>query len=111
MLTKDKLLSYTARRVEKVLVPMADGHVFVRGMTTQERDDHELFALENDSNSGTRVMMILNTACDEKGELIFTAEDIPALKVMDSAISQPIYSKACEMAYFTKEDVEELEKN
>jgi len=111
MLTKDRLLSFCFRRVEKIEVPMAGGHVFVRAMSTQERDEHELFSMKNDSNSGSRVMMILNTACDEKGELIFSADDIPMIEKMDIAVSQPIYAKAIDMAYFTEEDVEELEKN
>lgn len=111
MISKETLLSSCKRKIEKVNVPLDGGHVFVRSMTAKERDDYELASLETGNNNSSRVMMLLHTVCDKDGELIFSEDDIALIGEMDGAIVQPIYNKAVDLAYITKEDIEELEKN
>ena len=111
MISKTTLLSCNERRIEKVDLPLDGGHVFVRGLTAAERDGYEIASLETGHNSGSRVMMLIQTVCDESGELVFTSKDAEAIGNMDIRAVQPIYNKALEMAYFTEEDVKGLEKN
>jgi hypothetical protein len=111
MISKSTLLSCNERRIEKVDLPLDGDHVFVRSLTTSERDKYELASIETGLNSGSRVMMLIQTVCDESGELVFTEEDAEVVGAMDIRVSQPIYNKALDMAYFSEKDIKELEKN
>ena len=111
MISKETLLSACKKRIEKVEVPLEGGHVFVKSMTAQERDDYEITAMEIGAKTFSRAMMVIFSACDKDGNLIFSSDDIEAVKNMDASIVQPIFNKALDLSYFTAEDIEELEKN
>jgi len=98
------------RKIEKVDVPGMKGHVYVLQMTAQERDDYEALLYADGENMGSRAIMVLRTACNEDGTLIFCNDDIEKLKAMPAALLQPIFNKAIDLASFSKKDIEELEK-
>ena len=76
MLTKEQILSITDKAVKEIQVPEWNGSVFVRGMTLEDVD----YCQSLDSDASSLEKMIIRFVSDADGNLLFTEEDIPALK-------------------------------
>lgn len=97
------------RRVE---VPEWGGHVFVRMLTAGERDEFEA-AQQSGGNphKDLRARLAAATVCDESGELLFTAQDVPALTAKAGRALDRIFAAAAKHNGITAADIEELRKN
>lgn len=93
--------------VEPVDTPQ--GRFYVRMMTAGQRDR---FAEEHDANPNRnfRARVILATACDEEGKLLFTARDIPAISEVPANVIDPIIRAATRLNSMTDEDIEDVRK-
>jgi len=60
---------------------------------------------------GFRAAILTATWVDEAGEPLFTAEDAAALLSKNAKTLETVVEVACKLNGFTKEDVEDLEKN
>jgi hypothetical protein len=95
---------------ELVNVPEWGGDVWVRTLSASERDQLEM-QWEKTKRVHFRARVVYYCACDEQGRDLFREEDIPVL----GAKSTTAVAKVCDVAFrlnrFTREDIEDLEKN
>lgn len=123
MLTRDQILKFEDRKLQKVDVPQWGDFVYIRSLTGSERDEFEEANLvrTRDRKRGTmsydvrlqnaKVRLIAMTACDEQGNRIFNDEDVEALGKKNSAAISLLYNVSASLSGITDEDVEELLKN
>ena len=109
MLTKAQIFEVQDVKIEKVTIPEWNGHVFVRSMTSRERDDWETGYSKDKSNM--RATFAARTVCDEAGGLIFTDGDIEDLGRRSASALSRIFDVASRLNGYGKQDIEELEKN
>lgn len=121
MLSRDRVLSQTAVIVERVDVPEWGGFVYVRVISGKTRDAFEFRIASEGAASkkakkeynppNIRARLVSLTACDEKGQLLFSEEDIQKLGELSCAALDRVFSKASEINALSKKDVEDLTKN
>jgi len=110
MLTREQILEIQDAKIEEVKIPEWGGSVFIKSMSSRERDRfEELHLSQNKAN--TRARIAAACTCDADGALLFTEADIEALGQKDGKAVNRIFSKAMDLCGFTADDVEELEKN
>ena len=123
LLKRSKLLEREELAIEKV--EFEDGNfIYVRQMTGHERDSFEQSMLKKyRDNKGNvvsieqvtedfRAKLAVQTACDEKGELIFLPSDFPILsKNMSAKKLEKIINVAQRLNAITEEDKEGIIKN
>ncbi len=95
---------------ELVTVPEWGGDVYVRTLSASERDQLEM-QWEKTKRVHFRARLVYYCACDEQGKDLFREEDVPVL----GGHSTSAITRVCDVAFrlnkFTREEVEELEKN
>jgi hypothetical protein len=95
---------------ELVNVPEWGGDVWVRTLSASERDQLEM-QWEKTKRVHFRARLVYYCCCDENGKDLFREEDVPVL----GAKSTTAVARICDVAFrlnkFTREDIEELEKN
>lgn len=113
-LSRDDILKVQDIRIEEVDVPEWGGTVFVKGMTGTERDLFETSIVET-KGKNTRVNMrniraklVVHSACDAEGGLLFTIKDVDALGKKSAAALQRVFDKASQLSGISEKDVEEL---
>lgn len=87
MLTRDSILAQSDLPKVKVEVPEWGGVLWVRSMTGSERDAFEAdaYLLQKQYGEGIgairnlRARLVVATACDESGQLLFTKADADAV--------------------------------
>jgi len=110
-LTRDQILQAKNPKPIKVEVPEWGGDVYIRSMSSKQRDDYEADAAKGIDRKNFRARMVAMTACDEEGNLLFTEEDIEALAEKDCKPMSRLLSIALDLNSFNEEDVVSLEKN
>jgi hypothetical protein len=93
MLTKDEILRANDARTEEVRVPEWGGSVYVRAMTSLERDKYESEWLRfRENNNGDvkdsthfRAFLASRVVCDETGTPLFSQADVMALSLKSGA--------------------------
>jgi hypothetical protein len=108
MLTRVSFLAPQPLERRPVVVPGL-GRCFVRAMSAGERDDFEV-AHSKSKNRDFRARLVACTVCDEEGELVFSAADIPALSALPASTLQPLVIAATEVNRLTESDVADLEE-
>jgi len=114
VLTKADILGAQDLKVERVSVPEWGGDVFLRSMSSRERDNLEAEAVgwgKGTRAPNFRARLIAQLACDEGGNALFTVADVDALGKKSGAASSRLFNKIMEMTNFTAADIEDLEKN
>lgn len=102
MLTKDQILLVTDQARKEVPVPEWGGSVFIRGMTLEDVD----FCQKLGDDSQSLEKTIVRFVCDERGESLFSEDDIPSLKKKSIQAFKRIVK---EIRLFNS--IEEAEKN
>jgi len=117
-LTKDDILKASvSTEVVPLDVPELGGTVYVRGISSGERDGYEqsVMQLRGDKLvpklSNARAKLIVLALSDEEGARLFSDADVTKLGEMPAKASQRIFDKARELAGLSEEDVSELEGN
>lgn len=118
---KNKLKDFQDTKIEKVDCPewaeIGFGEVYVRTMTGTSRDNYEMatyHASQVDAKVrvyNMRAEMVVATACDEEGELIFDKSDIEWLGTKSGAVLDRLFDAAQKLAGISAKDLEEMEKS
>jgi hypothetical protein len=116
-LTRDQILGAPKRTVRKVETPeWGEGSfVFVRSMTSRERDAFEYASLDEDRKpvlANYRARLAAATVCDEAGlELVFVEADAQALGDAQGGALDRICDVARELSGMNRRDQEAERKN
>ena len=116
-LKRDDILKRDDLKKELVSVSEWGGDVYVRCMTGPERE-----SWENDSYSmkgknieinkeNFRARLLVRVLVDEKGERLFSDQDISALGAKSAKVLDQLFSVAMRLNGLSKEDVDDLTKN
>jgi len=119
ILNKEDILQARDVVIEQVEVPEWGGTVYVRSITAAERGLIEAAAAsfkekkgKDDSFARTFTVKFASLAiCDESGQRLFDDKDIALLNQKNSAAVSRIAEAAQRLSGFTKQDMEEMEKN
>ena len=124
MLTREQILKVDDIQIEKVEVPVWHDHVFVKGLTGEERDAFEISIMrfEPGEKSGEkpktipilenmRAKLCVMTICNEKGERLFKDQDVPALGRKSADALDTCYTVAQRLSGLTESDIDKLAKN
>lgn len=117
MVTKESILQRRTPPMEAVDVPEWGGTVYVRQMTSAERDAHEgeRIVVRGDrvefSSDNVRAKLLVKCLCNEKGERLFADSDAPALGQQPSGILMRLARIAARLNSFSSDDIEAIAKN
>jgi len=115
--TKDSILSIDDMKIEEVFVPVWGDSVFVRTLTSFERDHFEATMIEDpDDNVINRLENFRARLCalgisDEKGDPVFTETDARKLGKKSSQAMGVITEAIQKLNGMTQEDQDNLVKN
>ena len=121
-LTRDDILGVQDIATETVDVPEWGGAVLVRGMTGRERDAFESSIIEQPANRAQRrngaqpqtnmenLRAKLAACCvvDEKGDRLFSTDDVAALGAKNSSALNRVFDVAMRLSGITESDVDEM---
>lgn len=116
-LTREQILGADDRPLTKVDVPEWGGHVFVRVMGGDERDEFEALQYQRNGASAKlnfrsfRARLVALTVTDESGNRLFDEGDVAALGQKSAAALDRVMSAASNANAFSAADVEDLTKN
>lgn len=112
-LTKEQILAANDMGLLEINVPEWGGSVFVRVMSVGERDAYENEWMTNKSTgvSNFRSKFLQRVLCNEKGDLLFTKDEVDALAKKSARVVGSLWEAAMKHNKLTDEDVEELAKN
>ncbi len=119
VLNKQDILQVKDAVIELVEVPEWNGSVYVRSISAAERGLIEEGAAKFKENKGKAdsfartytVKMASLAICDENGVRLFEDKDIALLQQKNAAPISRIAEIASRLSGFSKQDLEELEKN
>ncbi len=109
-LTRDAILGAQDLPVLSIPIPEWGGEVYIRTMTGGERDQFEAGWKRNPTDD-IRARLAVATLCQEDGQLLFTAADVPALSAKSSKALDRIFAASTAHSGLTDKDVEDLRKN
>jgi len=114
-LTKESLTNLPPVKIERVEIPELDSFCFVREMSSAQKDAFEDSTMFIDGKGQVqkrmenyRAKFLVQTICDEQGNLVFTMGDLPALGQLPASVAVKMFSAAQRINGMT---VEEAEKN
>jgi len=117
MLDRASILKADDLKRQVVHVPQWGGDVTVRGLTGVERDAWEAWCIAKHEEWGgnvgpnIRASLLVRTIVDDKGERLFTDEDVMALGDKSGAVLAELHAVASRLSGITASDQEELAKN
>lgn len=114
ILTKAQILAANDVKRVKLEVPEWGGEVYISTMTGTARDEFEtgVLATQRGGKVGdARARMAAATLTDEKGNLLFTYEDIEELGKKSQLALDRVVSASQKLNKMTNADLEEAEKN
>ena len=108
-LSKAKILAANDVKLEKVAVPEWGDDVFIKTLSGSERDAfEEAYSTEKMRNFRPRFLVL--TLCDDKGNRLFTDDEVNALGEKSAAVINRLFDKAWALNAFRSEDVDALGK-
>lgn len=112
-LTKQQILEADDLGLLEVSVPEWGGSVYIRVMSVGERDAYENDWLVNKSKGvdNFRAKFVQKVLCNEKGELLFTREEVDQLAKKSAKVMSTLWEAAMKHNKLSESDVEELAKN
>lgn len=110
MLTREAFLAKSLEKpaIHSLPIPEMGGEVFVRVLTSREKDNFEILCEGGKENIRARVAVMC--LCDGNGAPLFTEDDAQQLGDIPAPIMDKVFRKACKVNGFTG-DVEEELKN
>lgn len=109
-LNKKQILAANDTKLDKVHVQEWGDDVYIKTLSGTERDAfEEAYTTEKMKNFRSRFLVL--TLCDDKGERLFTDEEVDALGAKSAAVINKIFEKAWALNAFRNEDVEALGKD
>ena len=118
VLKKDEILNCNDLVTEIVSVPEWSGEVIVRCLTGEERDELESLVVQEKSEgdrkvdlSNFRARLIALSAIDEKGDRLFTIEDVIKLGKKSAKALDRVFNVAERLSALRNQDGEKAIKN
>ena len=112
-LTAEQIFGSNDGDLLKVDCPEWGGHIFLRVMDGEQREEIELVLLSEDKKKlqTAKQLVLLYSVCDDKGKPIFTNENIASLKKRNAKVVERVYAKAIAHNKMRQKDIDELEGN
>lgn len=112
-LTKEQILAADDLGLLEVKVPEWGGSVYIRVMSVGERDSYENEWMANKSTGvpNFRSKFLQRVLCNEKGELLFSKDEVEQLAKKSAAVTGRLWEAAMKHNKLSDADVEELAKN
>ena len=109
VLDRDAILASDDLKTERVNVPEWGGDVLVRVMTGRQRDNWEMLCQKaKDGVEGVMALLVIDTVCDNKGELLFTADDLEKINKRSCAVLSRIFEVALKLNKLKPSEIDEL---
>ncbi len=117
---KAAILGANDRPLQKVYVPEWGEDVWIRVMSSKERDTYEVSLLQFGKNGSARVgrnamnaraLLVSYCLVNEAGERLFTVEEADQLGERNSVVLNRLYDMAKGTNAISEDDIAELEKN
>ena len=109
VLQRDDIIRSNDIALERVYVKEWAGDLFVRVMSGADRDKFE--ELHKNSTRIYRAPLIASTVCDEKGNLLFTPEDVKKLGTKNANALTTVAEAALKINGLTDAELDEQVKN
>jgi hypothetical protein len=111
-LTAEQILSADDLGLLKIPVESWGGDVFVRVMSVKERDEYERLWIGKRETGveNFRTEYLARVLCDDKGELLFTRDQIDKLAKKSGAVMGSLFDAALKHNKMSEADVEQLGK-
>jgi len=112
-LSAEQILAADDLGLLEVKVKQWGGSVWIRVMSVAERDSYErMWIGKRDTGvANFRTEYLVRTLCDEKGELLFSKEQIEKLGQKSGAVMARLFDAAIKHNGMSEADVEELGKS
>lgn len=114
-LSKTQFLSAVSLKKETVKLPEFGGNVIVQELTAGERDLYEMLLYERGKEGAPkdymRAALVACSLVDEKGEKLFTLEDVPQISKLSASVIDRIYDVATRISGLTKSEQDKQLKN
>ena len=110
MLSKADILGAQDFKIESVDVPEWGGTVYVKSLTSRQRDEMERRVTGKEMDN-LRALFVVWCVCDEKGAPLFDESDLEAISNKSGAATGRIFNKIMELTQFSDDDLEDLTKN
>jgi len=112
-LTKKQILSVQDLSIEKVDIPAWGGYVYVRPLSSRDRDrwESEIALDRNSTFDNMRAKLAARSICDEAGELLFTEEDIEALGNKSAQAMDTIFDRLLSINKIDDQTIGEITGN
>ena len=110
VLTKEAIFKTQDAKIIKESVGEWGGDLYIRVMSGTVRNAYELEAMEmkdssdNSRFSNLREKLLVKTLCNEKGELLFSDDDIEELSKKSSSVIDRLFKKSQELNGLTGEE-------
>lgn len=118
MVSKQSILGYKRTKpLESINVPEWGGKVYIRVMSSNERDAYEAETVQvNGKNvtlnrQGARARLLVKVVCDESGHRLFEDRDAKMLGEQPADLIEPVVEFASRVNKLSKEDIDDLAKN
>jgi len=108
---RDQILARNDLVREKIDIHDWGENIYVQCFSGIQRAKFELEIKSGASNSDIRERLAVRSLADEKGELLFTEEDIPLLREKNASNLDIVALKALKINKITEEDLTDLVKN
>lgn len=109
-LSASQILSANDTKVSPVEVPEWGGTVYVRVLRGVERDQFEEW-VNKEKDKSVRSRFLVLSLCDEKGDLLFTPDQVAALGEKSGDVLGRVFDAAWKMNYLSPAAVDELGKD
>lgn len=109
-LSKSKILAANDTKLDKVNVPEWGDDVYIKTLSGTDRDLFE-DAYSRDKMKNFRARFLVLTLCDDKGDRLFSDEDVDSLGKKSAVVLNRLFEKAWSLNAFRGEDVEALGKD
>lgn len=113
-LSRDEILGKKAGKVHKFTHPDGSGDVFLRVISSKERDFWEQGCFGNSKKGqpvSVRSKLVALVLVDESGKRLFTDAESVLIDGLESSFVDPLFDEAMRVNRMRKEDVDDLEKN
>ena len=114
-LTAETILGTDDIVIERLEIPEWKGHIFIKSMTGNQRDEWETHIVRSRDAAHRAVLLrgrlACISACHEDGKPLFTMAQITEVGKKNARALNRIFDASTKLNGLTKEEIESLEKN